>query len=72
MTRALAAVVLVACALALSGCAAKVGPGELGWASWDVCGWEGGVAAEFTILAATFRLGCTNPAAEPDPTSSAP
>ena len=66
--------ILIASVLALivvlaiaSGCSAKVGPDEYGWASWDVCGFEGGVAAELTILAMTARLGCTNPAAELEP-----
>lgn len=63
-------ILLLAVALLLSACAAKVGPGEDGWAKWDLCGWEGGVAAEITLLAMTARLGCTNPAAdaEPEPT----
>ena len=59
-------------AIALSGCSAKLGPGEYGWASWDVCGFAGGVAAELQILAASTRLGCTNPdpelELEPEPT----
>ena len=45
----------------LSACSAKVGPGEHGWMMWDVCGYEGGVAAEITIMQAGARLGCTNP-----------
>jgi hypothetical protein len=60
-TIVLAMVVAFALFLFLSGCSAKVGPDEYGWARWDVCGFEGGVAAELTILAMTARLGCTNP-----------
>ncbi len=62
----LALIVLLA---ALSACSAKVGPGEHGWARWDVCGYEGGVAAELQVLALVGRLGCTNApdeALEPD------
>lgn len=44
-----------------SGCSAKLGPGEHGWARWDVCGFEGGVAAQITLMDAGARLGCTNP-----------
>lgn len=50
----------------LSACSAKLGPGEDGWMRWDVCGYEGGVAAELTVMQAGARLGCTNP-----PTSTA-
>lgn len=63
----LAAIMLAA---VLSGCSAKLGPGEYGWASWDVCGYEGGVAAELQVLALVGRLGCTNApdeALEPEP-----
>lgn len=53
------------------GCSAKLGPGEYGWASWDVCGYEGGVAASVTVMEIGARLGCTNPEAtdpaEPEP-----
>lgn len=49
-------------ALLFVGCAAKLGPGEEGWAKWDLCGFEGGVASELTILGTnTWRLGCTSP-----------
>ena len=44
-----------------SGCSARIGPHEDGWLSWDVCGYEGGVAVEITIMQAGARLGCTNP-----------
>lgn len=50
-----------------SGCAAHVGPSdERGWISWDICGWEGGVAAELQVLALTARLGCTSPKVDED------
>lgn len=48
-----------------SGCSARIGPGEHGWVLWDVCGYEGGVAAELQVLAVTARLGCTNPESPP-------
>lgn len=58
-------------AIALAGCSAKLGPGEYGWASWDLCGYEGGVAVELSVMAIGGRLGCTNPASstvvEPTP-----
>ena len=57
---------LLAVAIAC-GCAARIGPGEDGWLQWDICGFEGGVAAELTILAMTARLGCTNPELVEDP-----
>lgn len=66
----LAAIVLAA---VLSGCSAKFGPGEFGWASWDVCGYEGGVAVELNVMAIGGRLGCTNPEVdqvEPEPEPS--
>ncbi len=52
--------------IAALGCAAKIGPGDRGWLEWDICGFEGGVAAELTVLALTARLGCTA-AVEPEP-----
>ncbi len=61
VTTGLLAIVLGTIWISLVGCSAKVGPDEYGWARWDVCGFEGGVAAELTILAMTARLGCTNP-----------
>lgn len=68
VTTGLIALVLGAALIAALGCAAKIGPGDRGWLEWDICGFEGGVAAELTVLAMTARLGCTNPAAvEPEP-----
>ncbi len=47
---------------AILGCSARLGPGEHGWMMWDVCGYEGGVASEITVLGSnSWRLGCTNP-----------
>ena len=46
----------------LLGCSARLGPGEYGWMQWDVCGYEGGVAASITIMEIGARLGCVNPA----------
>ena len=52
----------------LCSCAAKIGPGVDGWASWDVCGWEGGVSSEINIMGGNvWRLGCTDPKTEPVP-----
>ena len=48
-------------AVLLCGCSARIGPHEDGWLSWDVCGYEGGVAVQITIMQAGARLGCTNP-----------
>ena len=50
----------------LLGCSARLGPGEYGWMMWDVCGYEGGVAASITIMEIGARLGCTNPAENGD------
>ncbi len=59
--------VLIATVLALfvivvvaSGCSARIGPHEDGWLSWDVCGYEGGVAASITIMEIGARLGCAD------------
>lgn len=66
--------VILAALLLLPACSARIGPHEDGWLSWDVCGYEGGVAAEITVMQAGARLGCTNPdessevdAEEPEP-----
>ncbi len=56
-----AIVLLLLVLLSVFGCSARVGPHESGWLSWDVCGYEGGVAVEITIMQAGARLGCTNP-----------
>ncbi len=56
-----AVLLIIAVAAILSGCSAKLGPGQDGWASWDVCGYEGGVAVELNVMAIGGRLGCTNP-----------
>lgn len=48
-------------AISLIGCSARIGPHEDGWLSWDVCGYEGGVAVEINVMAIGGRLGCTNP-----------
>jgi len=56
---------LLLCAFVLSGCAAKIGPGPEGWVGWDVCGWEGGVESQLTIMGGnSWRLGCS-PEASP-------
>lgn len=47
--------------LILLACSARIGPHDDGWLSWDVCGYEGGVAVEITVMQAGARLGCTNP-----------
>ena len=61
---------LIAAALAIGvalilltclGCSARIGPHADGWLSWDVCGYEGGVAVSVTIMQIGARLGCTNP-----------
>lgn len=57
----LAVAVLFMVVAIASGCSARIGPHEGGWLSWDVCGYEGGVAVEITIMQAGARLGCTNP-----------
>ena len=43
-----------------SGCSARIGPHDDGWLSWDVCGYEGGVAASITIMEVGARLGCSD------------
>lgn len=62
--------ILIAACL-ICGCSARIGPHDDGWLSWDVCGYEGGVAVEITIMQAGARLGCTNPelatTEEPEP-----
>ena len=45
--------------LALFGCAAKIGPGQKGWANWDVCGFEGGGSAQLRVMGVSASLGCT-------------
>ncbi len=52
-------ILIVACLMC--GCSARLGPHDDGWLSWDVCGYEGGVAFEITVMQAGARLGCTNP-----------
>lgn len=56
----LVVVVLVAAIAILSGCSARIGPHDDGWLSWDVCGYEGGVAASITIMEIGARLGCSD------------
>lgn len=56
-----AIVLLLLVVLSVFGCSARIGPHEDGWLSWDVCGYEGGVAVEISIMQAGARLGCTNP-----------
>lgn len=46
--------------LTLLACSARVGPHDDGWLSWDVCGYEGGVAASITIMEVGARLGCAD------------
>ncbi len=51
------------------GCAAKfhIGPGEYGWigAEWDVCGYEGGVKSNLSVMGTnSWTLGCSDPVVE--------
>ena len=67
MMRILATLGVLVLCFGLGGCAGKMGPGEYGWASWDLCGYEGGVASELTVMGTnTWTLGCTTPPAKSD------
>lgn len=51
--------------LLLPACSASIGPGS-GWVTWDVCGFEGGVAAEVGVMGSRARLGCTQTVLDED------
>ena len=53
-------VLTLLCMLVLAGCSARIGPHADGWLSWDVCGYEGGVAASVTVMEIGARLGCSD------------
>ena len=59
--------VVLAALLSLLACAAKIGPGASGWASWDVCGFEGGVSAQLRVMGIAASLGCTASLPPPEP-----
>lgn len=61
--RAIAFAAIVCLAL---GCMSKIGPGEFGWAAWDWCGFEGGVALSVEVMGNKGRFGCTDPPKQGD------